>query len=77
MSKIFYRAASGLASLLESGIHSDLKICTKDGDDNTKDIRAHKCVLAASSRFFKELLEADPKMDSIRLNERYDVVMAG
>ena len=77
MPKIFQRGSSGVLTLLESGKFSDLKIVVKDIDGTTKDIPSHKSILAASSILFKDILMADPKMDSIRLNERYDVVMAG
>ena len=76
MSKIVKRGSSGFSSLLENELFSDIVIIAVDGD-NFKDIPAHKCVLAAGSSFFMTLLEADPKMDSVHLNERYDVVMAG
>ena len=76
MPKIFQRASSGFLALLESGKFSDLKIVVKNGD-GTKIIAAHKNILAAGSSFFMNLLEADPKMDSVHLNERSDVVMDG
>ena len=79
MESCYTRTSSlDFGSLFQNELFADLKIFVKESEGpDSKFISVHKALLAAGSSYFSEMLTADPKMEAVNLNERYDIVVAG